>query len=153
MESVTDEAGLYERIRIGAQRLPASWNRSPSFLLVAMIVPTMCSTPSGIMESVTVERKTHSDLLGSAQRLPASWNRSPKSACCSPAICCSAQRLPASWNRSLAPGAQRLQVVQRCSTPSGIMESVTTAPWATKVRLTSAQRLPASWNRSPGQNS
>ena len=39
----------------------------------------------------------------------------------------------------------------RCSTPSGIMESVTNFATLTRNLEESAQRLPASWNRSrPG---
>ena len=84
----------------------------------------MCSTPSGIMESVTYCPRVCALSAIRAQRLPASWNRSRISppATCRPARC--AQRLPASWNRSLLR-RNNAMFNCTCSTPSGIMESVT----------------------------
>jgi len=60
----------------------------------------------------------------------------------------SAQRLPASWNRSHIE-CESCHTEQRCSTPSGIMESVTIAGGEIDLNDDGAQRLPASWNRSP----
>jgi len=130
-----------------------------------------CSTPSGIMESVTLIGMASVLLRISAQRLPASWNRShcddgyfgallcvlnafrhhgighPESI--APLAGCSrAQRLPASWNRSPRPSVFVAASVL-CSTPSGIMESVTFRGTDTAPGRPCAQRLPASWNRSP----
>ena len=82
-----------------------------------------------------------------------------------------AQRLPASWNRSRDPikrspfynnvlnafrhhgiGHPPITVIRlrltTCSTPSGIMESVTHHHRTSSSSIPGAQRLPASWNRS-----
>jgi len=148
MESVTPEQPVATWALGRAQRLPASWNRSRSW---------------GSRPATTRKR---------AQRLPASWNRShgSKGSTCHGPNC--AQRLPASWNRSpprfssLKEAAKVLNafrhhgighypirggtaVSQMCSTPSGIMESVTPRSESESGAVRSAQRLPASWNRSP----
>jgi len=83
----------------------------------------MCSTPSGIMESVTRDRIApvcehqvlnafrHHGIGHHGQKA-----NMPDQPC--------AQRLPASWNRSLSSAGVDLAAGE-CSTPSGIMESVT----------------------------
>jgi len=86
---------------VGAQRLPASWNRS-------------------LFRMARVEIRTES-----AQRLPASWNRSLHSLVIAFLVGFCAQRLPASWNRSQSPCWAVCFDHILCSTPSGIMESVT----------------------------
>ena len=132
---------------MSAQRLPASWNRSPlpavqghhrRRVLNAFRhhgighhpqsaghgLTFVCSTPSGIMESVTSLKTDFVFAVNGAQRLPASWNRSPL-------------------------GGSYLDAPLWCSTPSGIMESVTNMLGPVVIQSISAQRLPASWNRSP----
>ena len=54
-EAIQRSVAIHERApawQRSAQRLPASWNRSPSSTK-ALAMSAACSTPSGIMESVT----------------------------------------------------------------------------------------------------
>ena len=131
----------------------------------------VCSTPSGIMESVTRSEAAIYAEGTRAQRLPASWNRSPSlfvpldcqllvlnafrhhgighvSSLTHANAPNSAQRLPASWNRSRTGTAAKRNDYVVCSTPSGIMESVTSGGLRSTRFSNCAQRLPASWNRS-----
>jgi len=149
MESVTlTIASAVPRSHHGAQRLPASWNRSPFvqgghqpqvFVLnafrhhgighaaraIAADYAKRCSTPSGIMESVTRTLR-ESDEGGGGCSTPSgimeSVTFSPSGNLAGWRK--SAQRLPASWNRSRDP-FMYTQTSRECSTPSGIMESVT----------------------------
>ena len=86
-----------------------------------------CSTPSGIMESVTSVYSFEGTQMSCAQRLPASWNRSLCRTSPEQQEGISAQRLPASWNRSQR-NYEMAEELKVCSTPSGIMESVTSTP-------------------------
>gem|GEM_PF-3126163 len=171
MESVTPRTCPASRGRQCAQRLPASWNRS-LFLKQHHHHHLPCSTPSGIMESVTLSRPPVARrLAGCAQRLPASWNRSldrnvyyDTGATVLNAfrhhgighdflgrpldeqIACST---PSGIMESVTPPWSRPCCTKiKCSTPSGIMESVTRNPASAHRAPKCAQRLPASWNRS-----
>ena len=107
-----------------------------------------CSTPSGIMESVTAAtvRTYYIVIVLNAFRHHGIGHPGPPNRCRSTSRC--AQRLPASWNRSQRDEVFRAFTIgvlnafrhhgighnkfealngfpQSCSTPSGIMESVT----------------------------
>jgi len=83
-----------------------------------------CSTPSGIMESVTHCLTPFKGNYTSAQRLPASWNRSRKARAFRLLF---AVVLNAFRHHGI--GHLRIYAIRAqnatCSTPSGIMESVT----------------------------
>ena len=147
MESVTRAGGYMPSTAKGAQRLPASWNRSrPEHarrLAVGSVLNAFRHHGIGHSSSNNITITT-----SRAQRLPASWNRSH---------CHGHQSrgglqdvLNAFRHHGIGHWIATCIMIQArlCSTPSGIMESVTTSWVARSTSRSRAQRLPASWNRS-----
>jgi len=123
MESVTPANAAGGGSAACAQRLPASWNRSP-VCEHYLDAGTPCSTPSGIMESVTGSDRRYGHFpnvlnafrhhgIGHA----AEWQERRKGVACS---------TPSGIMESVTCHLDGDRQARRmCSTPSGIMESVT----------------------------
>ena len=134
---------------------------------------TRCSTPEGVIVSVTKETRSHTGIYGAAQRPRASSSRSPAVLPQDAPDVRAAQRPRASSSRSPRPGGgssarttllnargrHRLghglgpgnaAILKSCSTPEGVIVSVTSRSRPPPPTGCSAQRPRASSSRSPG---
>ncbi len=133
-----------------AQRPEASSSRSPSALQEAQAIAD-CSTPGGVIVSITVHRIDGRVAEHAAQRPEASSSRSRRRPWrARPAASSSAQRPEASSSRSPRRHGPRGTKEPSCSTPGGVIVSITTPSIRTSGNRPSAQRPEASSSRSPG---